>query len=260
MEKNTRHAFYAFLDWSEGKTFNEILGCAKSNIDNLSLLTDVDEYNDKVACLIKYWDVFTDTTCRVEVIYHYKDNLEMINLDDNFSSYEIAHEKGCEELQNGICELLNTTDEDKILEYWNDCVQNSDDNNEYRLYDFDEKNLGDVLEYYSPKDMAKIILTLANGYCDVRERYFYITEDCELHTTNSIWNIINLPKFYDFLTDYIRIEKYGRVWDISNFCQRKSNENEWLICVLPNGTKMYSNNVEGYLVMYENNKVYKSYF
>ena len=57
-EKNiTSKAFANFEMWAKGKTFNEILGCAKSNLDGLSLASDVDEYNNnQIACKFLYVD------------------------------------------------------------------------------------------------------------------------------------------------------------------------------------------------------------
>lgn len=51
-----RNAFVKFRNEFIGKSFNEILGCAKSNIDGLRLIRDVDEYNDnKIACEVRYF-------------------------------------------------------------------------------------------------------------------------------------------------------------------------------------------------------------
>lgn len=53
----TSKAFDNFGKWVKGKTFNEILGCAKLNIDGLSLVRDVDGYNNnEIACEVFYVD------------------------------------------------------------------------------------------------------------------------------------------------------------------------------------------------------------
>ena len=53
----TSIAFANFEKWAEGKDFNEILGCAKSNLDGLSLRLDVDDYgNNRIACRTMYVD------------------------------------------------------------------------------------------------------------------------------------------------------------------------------------------------------------
>jgi hypothetical protein len=249
IETNTRKAFYAFLDWSEGKSFNEILGCAKSHIDNLTLIWDVDDYNfNEIGCRVRYWDVFTDTSCRVEIKILPNGQLNMVNLDDNISIYDVRHEKSLEELQKDICKLLNTTDEDEILTYWNDCVQNSNDFDEHRLYDFDIENLEEVFENYDSKEVAKMVFNLHNDGFDAHDKYFYITNDYKLQTCNSIWSMINLPMFYDYITEYIKIEKYGKIWDRSLYHEKEKEE--ILVCRMENGDEIWGNAEKKYLALY----------
>lgn len=249
-QTNTTKAFYAFLDWSEGKSFNEILGCAKSQIDNLTLIWDVDDYNfNEIGCRVKYWDTFTDTSCRVEIKVFPNGQLNMVNLDEPMiDNNSRLHEKGCEELQKDICKLLNTTDEDEILTYWNDCVQNSNDFNECRLYDFDIANLEEVFEYYTLKEIAEMVFNMHNGGYDAHDKYFYITNDNKLQTCNSIWCMINLPMFCDYITEYIKIEKYGKFWDRSLYHEKE--EEEILVCKMENGDEIWSNAEKRYFALY----------
>lgn len=254
-ENNTRKAFYTFLDWSEGKTFNEILGCAKSQIDNLTLIWDVDDYNfNEIGCRVKYWDEFSKTSCRVEIKILPNGQLNMVNLDEDISIYDVRHEKSCEELRNDICKLLNTTDEDEILTYWNDCVQNSNEFDECRLYDFDIANLEEVFENYDSKEIAKMVFNLHNGGYDAYDKYFYITNDYKLQTCDSIWGMINLPMFYDYITEYIKIEKYGKTWERSLYHTHENDE--WKACEMPNGDEIWMNNVKGYMALYTKDNTY----
>lgn len=49
-------AFTKFKETWADKTFNEILGCAKGNIYGLSLIKDVDDYNNnEIACEVRYF-------------------------------------------------------------------------------------------------------------------------------------------------------------------------------------------------------------
>ena len=248
-QTNTTKAFYAFLDWSEGKSFNEILGCAKSQIDNLTLIWDVDDYNfNKIGCRVKYWDVFSDTSCRIEIEILPNGQLNMVNLDDNISVYDVAHEKSCEKLQKDICELLNTTDEDEILNYWNECVDNTNPAELSKVFVLDEDDMELMLQCLSEEEKDKVLISLCKRTFDVKERYFYITEDCELNSCNSIWSAVELPMLYDYLTEYVRIDRYGKTWDRSLYHTAKKDE--WVVCEMDNGDEIWMNNVEGYMALY----------
>lgn len=52
------------------RTFNEILGCAKYSIDGLSLVRDVDEFNDEIACEV----MFKGINFKVEVYREFGKN------------------------------------------------------------------------------------------------------------------------------------------------------------------------------------------
>jgi len=44
-----------FIQAIEGKTFNEILGCAKLNLGDMSLVNDVDDFNNnEIKCVVEY--------------------------------------------------------------------------------------------------------------------------------------------------------------------------------------------------------------
>lgn len=234
-----------FTEWAKGRTFNEILGCAKGHIDGLAIHYDVDEYNDRIACAFYYYPN-EDWDCKptyIEVELTPKGQLLFTDLNA-----KKEHEKSLEELQKDICKLLDTTDEDEILTYWNDCVQNSNDFDECRLYDFDIENLEEVFEYYDSKEVAKIIFNLHNDGFDAHDRYFYITNDYKIQTCNSIWSMINLPMFYDYITEYIKIEKYGKVWDRSLYHEKEKEE--ILVCEMENGDEIWSNAEKRYFALY----------
>jgi hypothetical protein len=242
------NGFQHFTEWAKHRTFNEILGCAKGQLCGLALRYDVDEYNDKIACAFDYypnadWD---SEPSYIEVELTPKEQLIFTDLHD-----KEKHEKGMDELKEGICKLLNTTDEDEILTHWNDCVQNSNDFDVHRLYDFDIENLEEVLEYYDSKEVAKIIFNLHNGGFDAHDRYFYITNDYKIQTCNSIWDEINLPMFYDYITEYIKIERYGKFWDrCLSYIHEKDNV---LVCKVENGDEIWNNSEKRYFVLYPAN-------
>ena len=136
------NGFQHFTEWAKHRTFNEILGCAKGQLCGLALRYDVDEYNDKIAFAFDYYPnaVWDCKPSYIEVEVTPKGQLIFTDC-----LAEAEHEKGLVELKEDICKLLNTTDEDEILTHWNDCVQNSNDFDVYRLYDFDIENLEEVL-------------------------------------------------------------------------------------------------------------------
>lgn len=242
------NGFQHFTEWAKHRTFNEILGCAKGQLCGLALRYDVDEYNDKIACAFDYypnadWD---SEPSYIEVELTPKGQLIFTDLHD-----KKKHEKGMDELKEGICKLLNTTDEDEILTHWNDCVQNSNDFDVHRLYDFDIENLEEVLEYYDSKEMAKIIFNLHNDGFDANDRYFYITNDYKIQTCNSVWSMINLPMFYDYITEYIKIEKYGNFWD--RCLSHIPEKDEVFVCKMENGDEIRSNSEKRYFVLYPAN-------
>lgn len=242
------NGFQHFTEWAKYRTFNEILGCAKGQLCGLALRYDVDEYNDKIACAFDYypnadWD---SEPSYIEVELTPKGQLIFTDLHN-----KKKHEKGLDELREGICKLLNTTDEDEILTHWNDCVQNSNNFDEHRLYDFDIENLEEVLEYYDSKEMAKIIFNLHNDGFDANDRYFYITNDYKIQTCNSIWSMINLPMFYDYITEYIKIERYGNFWD--RCLSHIPEKDEVFVCKMENGDEIRSNSEKRYFVLYPAN-------
>lgn len=60
--------FDKFVSEMKDKSFNEILGCAKINALNLSLLLDVDDYNNnEIKCLVSYYNDNKVGTCEVSI-------------------------------------------------------------------------------------------------------------------------------------------------------------------------------------------------
>ena len=60
--------FDKFVSEMKDKSFNEILGCAKINALNLSLLLDVDDYNNnEIKCLVSYYNDSKVGTCEVSI-------------------------------------------------------------------------------------------------------------------------------------------------------------------------------------------------
>ena len=288
-KKNTTSAFYAFLDWSEGKSFNEILGCAKSQIDNLTLIWDVDDYNfNEIACRVRYWDVFTDTSCRVEIKVLPNGQLNMINLDEPMmDNNSRLHEKSCEELQNNIvetnktdtnmrnmtipcraldnneetnrefiCKFLGTSDESAIAEVWNECVDNTNPNKYDKLYPLDKYHLSMVLECLTEEEKDKVILNLYKDGFDNREFFFYVTQNCEIRTTNSVWAHMDYDVLFAFFRKYYTprtIEKYGYTWEkqsrVNDTDYWKHIDAESLICTMENGEKIYTNTDYGIVAL-----------
>ena len=53
-------AFKKFKEEFNGKSLNEILGCAKNGCEKLTLITDVDEYDDnEFACVVRWYEDYT---------------------------------------------------------------------------------------------------------------------------------------------------------------------------------------------------------
>jgi hypothetical protein len=54
--------------------------------------------------------------------------------------------------------------------------------------------------------------------------------------------------FYDYIKEYIKVEKYGKVWDRSLY--HTAEKDEWIVCEVANGDEIWMNNVKGYMALY----------
>lgn len=69
MTIGTKYAFQCFKEFAKGKSFNELLGCAKYNIGSLEIIKDVDDYdNNKIAFSACFYTE-ESIPCKVEVSY-----------------------------------------------------------------------------------------------------------------------------------------------------------------------------------------------
>ena len=164
---------------------------------------------------------------------------------------EKAHEEGINEMRADIYRILGLKDipsnDGEIISYWNDCVTLRGEDYDYQLYDFDEPNLDELLVYYDYNHIARMFLNIDNRF-NVNRKYFYITNDYRICTTDNIWEHINLPMLYDYIKDEVRFEKYGKVWDASQ-CHMKEEE-EILVCKMENGDEIWVNAEKSYFVLY----------
>jgi hypothetical protein len=260
-ENITRQAFYNFMDWAENKCFNEILGCAKCNIDGLSLLHDVDEYNhNQIAFCVVYIDVEGNVAhIQVEMV---DGKMIFTNLMDKDKETENTsyNNMTCEDWKKKIIDFLGYEDEDAIAELWNECVDHSSNKEYDKIFLLNETILKEIVNTLNIDECKEVIKNFYLGQFDANERYFIITCDNRLITCNSIWDYIDdLAVFYAYLTNYYKKEMYGRTWYAVNKSDL-NRDNEWLVIDLPNNEGvMYSNNVEGYLVLYTNEQTYRSW-
>lgn len=250
-------AFDSFKKWVKGRTFNEILGCAKLNLCGLVLNKDVDEYNEKIACSFHYTDETSGCSCMVEVIYLSNRMYTYICIDDE-SSAPNESEWSEHRWRRAITELIGSTDEDVIADEWNKFVDTLDD--EVKMYSIEynkvllntDYNIKKKVEGFS-EEMKNILLSnmVLSNY-DNADRYFYITSDLRLESTDTIWGYMEYKGFYEYLIRNKFIIKYGSKWERKD-TDEKQKENEWLVCKLNNGDMIYSNNLEGYLSLYLSN-------
>ncbi len=157
-----------------------------------------------------------------------------------------------------ICELLNTSDEDEIAEYWNECVDHTNPTKYSKLFLLDKVEMSQLLECLSEKDKDKVIISLCNRHdgFDASQRYFYLTEDNEIKSCNSVWGFMDYDVLYQFIAKYYAVSMYGRKWNIRTNATFDELKDEWFVCEMENGDKIYSNNVMGNLALYSNGKEY----
>lgn len=256
-ENITRQAFYNFMDWAEDKCFNEILGCAKFSECGLELLHDVDEYNNgQIAFCVVYVDYEGNVAhIQVEMV---DGNMTFTNLMDK--DKDLKSNMTCEEWKKKITDFLGYEDEDAIAELWNECVDHSSNKEYDKIFYLCETTLKEIVNALNIDECKEIIKNFYLGQFDATERYFIITCDKRLITCNSVWSYIDdLAVFYAYLTNYYKKDMYGRTWYVVNETDL-FKENEWMVMDLPNnGGVLYSNNVEGYLVIYTKDAIYRSW-
>lgn len=238
MANNHTMAFYDFLDWSEGRCFNEILGCAKIGIEGLFLLKDVDEFNgNEIACEVQYTNGGGD--CTTIQVWFENGQLKMYDLMEKGKA-DMDIESKIKEIKR----ILDTTNDDRILEVWNESVDHDDSGDSNKVWDMCD--LATIAETFCLKQAKAIISNLNNGRFDSRDKYFTICDGDYLVSCNSIWDYIDVDQLYDFVTKWYKIELYGRIWDDM---MGMNYQNEELLLTMPNGDEIYSNNVEGYLAL-----------
>ena len=238
MANNHTMAFYDFLDWSEGKCFNEILGCARINIEGLLLIKDVDEFNNnEIACEVQYTNGGGDST--MIQVWLENGQLKMYDLMEKGKA-DMNVESKIKEIER----ILDTTNEDRILEVWNECVDHTESGKIEKIWLMND--LPTIAETFCLKQAKAIIGNLSNSSFDNRERYFTICDGEYLTSCNSIWNYVDADQLYDFVTKWYKLQLYGRIWEDM---VGMNYQNEELLLTMPNGDEIYSNNVEGYLAL-----------
>ena len=145
-----------------------------------------------------------------------------------------------------ICKFLGTSDESAIAEVWNECVDNTNPNKYDKLYPLDKYHLSMVLECLTEEEKDKVILSLYGSGFDNREFFFYVTQDCKIKTTNSVWAHMDYDVLFAFFREYCPYKAYGEVWRQP----KKYRKNlELLVCKMENGDAIYSNYVDGYFAL-----------
>ena len=246
----TQNAFTHFKEWAKGRSFNEILGCAKGHQDGLYIHYDVDEYNNQIAFSFYYYpNGELDAKCtHIEVELCNNGNIVFRDLD----ATKEKHEEGVSHIKAEIYRLLGlqpkSYNDGEIISYWNDYVSECGEDYDSKLYDMDEENLDTILEDYNTNSIARFILNIDNRF-STTDKFFYITNDYHICTTNNIWDVINEVELYDYINTNVRVEKYGKVWEVSK-CYNALNENNQLVCRMDNGDEIWINMDKRYLVLY----------
>ena len=242
------NGFQHFTEWAKGRTFNEILGCAKGHLCGLTIHYDVDEYNNKIACAIYYYpnEDWKSKPTYIEIELLPNGTLLFTDLNE-----QKEHEKAVEGMKADIYRLLGfkqvSANDCELLSYWNDYVNEYGQDYDYKLYDMDEENLDTILEDYSTNSIARFILNIDNRF-STTDKFFYITNDYRICTTNNIWDVVNEVELYEYIVRNVRMEKYGKVWDRSLY-HEKENE-EILVCKMENGDEIWSNAEKSYFALY----------
>lgn len=241
---NYSSAFNAFVKWSQKRSFNEILGCAKIGIENLCLIWDVDAYDlNKIAFRTLYTDADGNWT-EIEVVlennicvFHHTKGKEVV--EQNTLS--------CEDMVNYIGE--NRTYDD-IAEAWNEYVDHTDPNipKVFQIHHFDLSHLTECL---TDEEMKKVFTNLWNTNFNTLHKYFKLDENYHLRSSDNVFELIDIEALYRYIKRNEPKKMFGRTWQIFDTDDNKK-ENEWLIGEFPNG-KMYMNSLCGYLMFYETN-------
>lgn len=153
-----------------------------------------------------------------------------------------------------ICKFLGTYDERKIAEVWNECVDHTNPTKYDKLYILDKHNLKLMLECLTEEQKDKVILSLCeDGFYnrfDYRELFFYVTQNCEIRTINSVWAHMDYDVLFAFFREYYPFTRYGVEWKknhITTYCPTR----EHLVCKMDNGDAIFANYVDSYYVLVE---------
>lgn len=245
----TQNAFSIFTEWAKGRTFNEILGCAKLHIDGLNLHYDVDEFNNnEIACAFYYYPNADYGANPVYIKAEYLPDGHILFTDLNEQK---EHEKAVEYLRSNIYTQLGLkevqSNDNEIVSYWNDYICDRGGEYDYKLHDMDEENLGIAFDCYASNEIAKMVLQIGTNF-SVNNKYFYITNDYQLCTTNDIWEVINEVELHDYIVENVRIKKYGKIWDRS--LHHEKEKEEVLVCKMDNGDEIWVNTEKRYFALY----------
>lgn len=264
---NTSVAFANFKKWAEGKTFNEILGCAKLNIDGLMLRKDVDEFNGNQIAFLTYYADERGNSTLVEVSFINNEVVFFNYFDDE--KHEPFKNLDYEEQIKAICEYVGFSDEDRIAEeVWNEYVDNAvcDPTKPLiKIWVNNMENVDEIVKSLTEAEAKAVICNMCFSNIDSNDRYFFIDNNLKWNTTQSVWWNIDLEGLWAYLNKYWKkdtsIERYGRKWEISApfvADMERAKENEYRLVTMGNGDIIFANNVEGYLALKTTDKIYYS--
>lgn len=194
---NTEVAFANFKKWAEGKTFNEILGCAKLGLDGLLLRKDVDEFNNNQIAFLTYYADESGNSTLVEV--------DFINNEVVFFDYFGKKHKAFKELDyqgqiDAICEYVGFSNEDRIAEeVWNEYVDNGGVDGLVKIWVRDVDNVSTIINALTEEEAKRVLASICLKDCNYNERYFRVTKNLEWESIWSIWESIDLVGLWDYL-------------------------------------------------------------
>ena len=211
-----------------------------------------------------------------EELTHYTDNLgawyypkgcagswgcvEIVVPQDSVMTDEEKHYKGVAELKKAIYKLLNTTDDEKVIDSWNEFVDNDNPLEHSKIFTMCKWDLSHLAECLSETEKENIISSLCDDEFyknfNRKDKFFYATETGVLMSTNTIWDVVDCALLCDYLLGNQYAVLYGRKWVINN-THTHDEVYEFKVCEMPNGDEIWKHS-DGYLVLYTKEQTYTS--
>jgi hypothetical protein len=210
-------AFEEFLTWSKGKTFNEILGCAKYAVNKMSLLHDVDECDNNVMGFTISYNGKNDVTIEIyvefknELIFTLKNNNNDIAfvIDNTYKPMNKTTDVLKNEIVNEIMKNFNNSSVfEKILKAYNRVETDERDGVDYL---FNLNNQEDLLTLVRGGMTAKEIYELQKNATETTYFFFgcnYKSPKCLTYNQvisqlkNSLDDIVKFMFAYPFVEEY----------------------------------------------------------